>query len=141
MNHRSSVVFQDPIGGACTYLVWLKVLFEFKLGQFEGKVPDESSVRGLGRERDFFTRRVSTGVAAIYCVAKEGACEPSGNRIGEALARTWSTRKSGAPEAIVLFRSSYEEQNRMSRSKSVSENEVRTGGWEIVHFVRPRTEV
>ena len=51
--------------------MWPKVLFEFKLGQFEGKVPNESSVRGLGRERDFFTRRISTGFIAVYCVAKE----------------------------------------------------------------------
>ena len=64
-----------------------------------------------------------------------------GGRIGEALARTRGTRKGGAPEAIVCFRSSYEEQNRALRSKSVSENDVRTGGWEIVHFVRPRTKV
>jgi len=51
--------------------MWPKVLFEFKLGQIEGKVPNESRVRGLGRERDFFTRRVSTGIAAVYWVAKE----------------------------------------------------------------------
>jgi len=71
MKYRSFAVFQQPIGDARTYLMWPKVLFEFKFGQFEGKVPNESSVRGLGRERDFFTRRISTGVIAVYCVAKE----------------------------------------------------------------------
>jgi hypothetical protein len=71
MNRRSSAVFQEPIGEARAYLMWPKVLFEFKLGQIEGEVPDESRVRGLGRERDFFTRRISTGVAAVYHVVKE----------------------------------------------------------------------
>lgn len=51
--------------------MWPKVLFEFILGQFEGKVPNESCVRGLGRERDLFTRRISIGITAVYCVAKE----------------------------------------------------------------------
>ena len=70
-DRRSSAVFQEPIGEACAYLVGPEVLFEFKLGQIEGKVPNESRVGGLRRERNFFTRRVSTGIAAIYQIEKE----------------------------------------------------------------------
>lgn len=71
VNPRFSAVFQEPIGKARTYLMWPKVLLEFKLGQIEWKVPDKSSIRWLGRERDFFTRSVSAGVTAVYYVVKE----------------------------------------------------------------------
>ena len=107
MDRRCSTVFQKPIEDACAYLVWFKVLFEFGLGQIEGKVPNEGRVRGLGRERDFLTRGISTGVAAVYYVAKKKTSrEHSGQGIGGAPARTRSARKSRAPEAVICFGSS-----------------------------------
>ena len=62
--------FGSQLAKACAYLVWFKVVFEFHLGQIEGKVPDESRVGGLGRERNVLTRRVSTAIATVYYVAR-----------------------------------------------------------------------
>lgn len=102
MDRRSSTVFQGPIRETRAYLVWSKVLFEFSLGQIERKVPNKSRVGGLGRERNLLTRGISTGIAAVYYVAKKKtSCQHSGGGIGGAPARTWSARKSRAPEAVI----------------------------------------